>query len=126
MRPSTGCSRAVCRVSEQELNGPEIARAPIDQSGFVRRNECVPNNLGSTADPLGDETGILAGGHAGVRTATTREQELARSLVRSLHIIIDRSAGPLAQFKSDGLFSFVARLRDPPCSRRRRHPRPGW
>jgi hypothetical protein len=49
----------------------------------------------------------LAGGHAGVRTATTREQELAGPLVSSLQIIIDGLAGLFAQFESDGLTSFL-------------------
>ena len=40
--------------------------------------------------------------HAGVRAATTREQELARPLVRNLQIIIDGLTGLFAQFKSDG------------------------
>jgi len=49
----------------------------------------------------------LAGGHAGVRTATTSEQELALPLVRSLQIIIDGLAGLFAQFKSDRPSGFL-------------------
>jgi hypothetical protein len=59
------------------------------------------------ADPLRHEACILAGGHAGLRVATTREQELAGSLVGSLEIIIDGLAGLFAQFKSDGTSSFL-------------------
>jgi len=49
----------------------------------------------------------LAGGHAGVRTATTREQELARPLVGSPQIIIDGLAGLFAQFESNRPSSFL-------------------
>ena len=63
-------------MSEQKLDGPEIASAPIDQRSF-----CASQRMGAeesrvqpdAADPLRHETCILAGGHAGVRTATTRE-----------------------------------------------------
>jgi hypothetical protein len=45
----------------------------------------------------------LASRRAGVHAATTREQELARPLVRSLQIIINGLTGLFAQFKSDRL-----------------------
>ena len=35
-------------MSEQKLDGPEIASPPVDQEAFVRRSECVPNSLGSS------------------------------------------------------------------------------
>ena len=54
------------------------------------------------ADPLRYEARILAGRHAGVRTATTREQELAGRLVGSLEIIIDGLAALIAHLLSDG------------------------
>ena len=52
-------------------------------------------------DPLRYEARILAGRHAGVRAATTYEQELAGPLVGGFQIIIEAVAGLLAQFKSD-------------------------
>ena len=58
-------------------------------------------------DPLRYEARILAGRHAGVGTTTTRKQELTGSLAGGLYIIIDGLAGLLAQFKSDGLPSFL-------------------
>ena len=30
------------RVAKKELNGPQIARAPVNQGRLVRRRECVP------------------------------------------------------------------------------------
>src|SRR5437762_6987502 len=83
------------------------------------------------ADPLRYEARILAGRHAGVRTATTREQELAGGLVGSLEIIIDGLTALIAQFKSDGpsglLLSDGCAIRGVArCSHRQRHLRPGW
>src|SRR2546430_11779204 len=59
------------------------------------------------SDPLRYEARILAGRHAGVRAATTCEQELAGPLVGGFQIVIDGLAGLLAQFKSDGPPGFL-------------------
>src|SRR5258707_14080831 len=56
----------------------------------------------NTSDPLRYEARILTGGHAGVRTATTREQELPGPFVGRPKIVIDGQAGLFAQFESDG------------------------
>jgi hypothetical protein len=81
----------------------------------------------NAADPLGDETGILASCYTAVRTATTCEQKLAGPLVGSHQVIIDGLARLLAQFKSDGssglLLSHGSAIRG--VSRQRRRPRPG-
>jgi hypothetical protein len=58
----------------------------------------------------------LAGGHAGVGTAATREQELAGLLVGGLYIIIDGLASLFAQFKPDGPTRFPLSYR---CAIRR-------
>ena len=42
----------------------------------------------NTADPLGDQAGILSGRHAAVGTAMASEQELAGPLVSGLQIVI--------------------------------------
>jgi hypothetical protein len=73
-------------MSEQKLDGPEIASAPIDQGSFCasQRMRAEESRVQpDAADPLRHETCILADGHAGVRTATTGEQELAE-IVSSL------------------------------------------
>jgi hypothetical protein len=44
MRASACCSRAVCRRSEQKLDGPEIVRTPIDQGGFCAP-QCGRHNI---------------------------------------------------------------------------------
>src|SRR5512141_2631833 len=59
------------------------------------------------ADPLGDKAGILAGCYASGRSAMAGEQELARPFASGLLIIVDRLAGLLAQFKSDGPPGFL-------------------
>jgi hypothetical protein len=70
-------------MSRQELNRPQVARSSIDQRSF-RAAEGMgtkqPRVLPNTSDPLGDEAGILASGHAAISTAMTGEQELAGSL----------------------------------------------
>src|SRR6266481_4757471 len=61
-----------------------------------------PRVQSDAADPCGDEAGILACCHVAVRTATAGEQELAGPFAGGPQVIIDRLAGLLAQFKSDG------------------------
>src|SRR5229473_8404047 len=110
MRASACCSWAVCRPSEQKLNGPEIACAPIDQSGLCasqRMRPKQPRVQADASDPLRYEARILAGRHAGVHAATPFEQELAGPLVGGLQIVIDGLAGLFAQFKSDGPPGFL-------------------
>jgi hypothetical protein len=97
-------------MPEQELDGPEIARPPVDQGRF-----CASQRVGSeqprvepdAANPVRDEACILAGGHAVSGTATTRKQELAGPFVGGLQIIIDGLAGLFTQFKSDGPPGFL-------------------
>src|SRR5258707_13029104 len=67
-------------MPEQELDGPQIARAPVDQGGFCTAQRVRPEQprvKSHAADPLGDEPGILARCHIAVRTATAGEQEFA-------------------------------------------------
>jgi hypothetical protein len=66
-------------MPQQELDGPEIAGASIDQCrlGTPQRMRPKQSRVQSNAAyPFGDETGILAGCHTAVRTAAG-EQELA-------------------------------------------------
>jgi hypothetical protein len=62
------------------LDGPQIARPPVDQGGFCAAQRVRPEQprvKSNAADPLGDEAGILAGGHTAVSAAMAGEQELA-------------------------------------------------
>src|ERR1700730_6422712 len=71
-------------MPEQELDGPEIASAPIDQRSLrtpQRMRPKQPRVQSNAADPFEDETGILAGCHTAVRTAAV-EQKLARAFAR--------------------------------------------
>src|SRR4051812_2512915 len=61
----------------------------------------MPRVQPDAADPLVDETGILAGCHTAFRTSMAGEQELARPFAGGLQIVIDRLPGLFAQFKSD-------------------------
>src|ERR1700694_719400 len=61
----------------------------------------------NAADPLRNESGILARCHVAVRTATAGEQELAGPFASGLQVVIDRLAGLFAQFKSNGSASFL-------------------
>ena len=74
-------------MSEQKLNCPEIASSPVDQGG-LRTSQRVrpkqPRVQPNAADPLGNEPRILAGGHARVRSVTTREQKLPGPFVGGL------------------------------------------
>jgi len=97
-------------MPEQKLDGPQVARLPIDQGGLSASQRMRPEQPGvqsDAADPLGDKAGILARCHVAVGTTTTGEQELAGLLVGSLQIVIDGLAGLLAQFKSDGPPGFL-------------------
>ena len=67
-------------MPKQELDGPEISRPPVNQGGFGTAQRVSPEQLrvkSNAADPLGDEAGILAGGHTTVGAAMAGEQELA-------------------------------------------------
>src|SRR3954453_22568069 len=70
-------------MSQQELNGPQVACPSINQRSFraaermgTKQSRVQPN----ASDPLGDEAGILSSGHAAITAAITREQELAGTL----------------------------------------------
>src|ERR1700731_4882698 len=58
-------------------------------------------------NPLGDEPGILAGGHTAVCATMAGEQELARPFAGGLQIIINGLAGLIAQFEPDRPSSFL-------------------
>jgi len=66
-------------MPEQKLDGPEIARPPVDQRRF-----CPSQRVGSeqpgiqpdASNPLGHKAGILAGRNVAVGTTTAGEQEL--------------------------------------------------
>lgn len=67
-------------MPKQELDGPQIARPPVDQGGFCAAQRMCPEQSrvqSHAADPLGDEAGVLAGGHTTVGAAMAGEQELA-------------------------------------------------
>src|ERR1035438_3109592 len=82
-------------MPEQELDGPEISRPPIDQGRFCPSKRMRPKQpwvQPDASDPLRYEPRILARCHVAVRTATAGEQELqgierciafARRLIRT-------------------------------------------
>ena len=74
-------------MSKQELNGPEVSCPPVDQSSFCasqRMGPKQPRVQSNAPDPLRNKASILAGRHIGLRTTTTREQELAGSPIGGL------------------------------------------
>src|SRR5581483_4176025 len=89
-------------MPEQELDGPEIPGAPVDQGSLGASERVRPEKSWikpDTADPVVDKTGILTRCHLAFRSAMTCEQELAWPLVGELQIVIHPLSGLLAQFK---------------------------
>ena len=74
-------------MPKQELDGPEISCPPIDQGSFGAAQRVRPEQSrvqSHAADPLGDEAGVLAGGHTTVGAAMAGEQELAGPFASNL------------------------------------------
>jgi hypothetical protein len=74
-------------MPEQELDSPEIARPPIDQSGFCasqRMSAKQPRVQPDASDPLRHEPRILARCHVAVGTTPAGEQELTGLFIRDL------------------------------------------
>jgi len=74
-------------MPEQELDGPEIARPPIDQGSLCasqRMRPKQPRVQPDASDPIGDEPRILARCHVAVWTTTAREQEVPGFFVGGL------------------------------------------
>ena len=72
------------RVTEEQLNGPQVSRSPIDQRCFGATHGVggeFERVKPDAADPLSDETRILPGGQVLIRAAPPREQPLARHAV---------------------------------------------
>jgi hypothetical protein len=92
-----------------ELDGSEIACAPIDQRGFCASQRMRPKQPRVQPDPLRYEARILAGHYADIRAATTSEQELAEPPAGRLQIIIDGLVDLFTQFKSQGPPVFFCR-----------------
>ncbi len=65
----------------------------------------------NASDPLRNEPRILARRHVAVGTPTAGEQELAGPFAGGFQIVIDRLAGLLAQFESDGPTGFLLSYR---------------
>jgi hypothetical protein len=101
----TACSRAGCWETEQQLDRPDIAGAPVGQRGLG-----APHGMGrvlervepSAADPLGDEAGILSSGQMLVRTGAPLEQALPKPSARSAQVVVERLARHLSQLEPDG------------------------
>ena len=74
-------------MPEQELDGPEVSRPPIDQRRFCaskRMRPKQPRVQPDASDPLRYEPRILTRSHASVGTTTASEQELPGPFVGSL------------------------------------------
>jgi hypothetical protein len=74
-------------MPEQELDGPEISRPPIDQGSLCAAQRMRPEQSrvqSDAADPIRNEARILPGGQAAARSAMAGKQELAGPLVGGL------------------------------------------
>src|SRR5258708_25148590 len=92
-------------MPEQELDGPEIACAPIDQGGFCasqRMRPKQPRVQADASDPLRYEARILAGRHACGHAATPPEKKIPGPLVCGLQIITDGPAGVVSFISNRG------------------------
>jgi hypothetical protein len=72
-------------VTEQELNGSQVAGAPVDHRRFGPPERVGAEQFGvqsDAGDPSGDKSCILARRHALAHAATAREQEFAGLLTR--------------------------------------------
>jgi hypothetical protein len=81
------------RVTEQELDGPQVASAPIYQAhlGASKRVGAVDARIEADAcDPLRYEPSVLACRHALIDRAAACEQKIARLLACGPEIVIDR------------------------------------
>jgi hypothetical protein len=90
------------RVTEQELNGPQVAGASVDQRRFGPRERVCAEQLGvqsDAGDPSGDKPCILARRHALAHAATVREQKFAVLLPRGSQVVIDSLARLVRQLE---------------------------
>ena len=90
-------------VAEQELNRPQVARAPIDQGRLGSPERMGPEEVRvqpNARDPLGDEPRILPGRHAQSRTPAG-EQKFTRPSARNSQIVVDCLTSLFRQFELD-------------------------
>jgi hypothetical protein len=91
-------------VTEQELYGPQVAGAAIDQ-GRLRPSQRMrpeqPRVEPDAANPFGHEAGVLASRHAMAASSAAGEQKLAGLFAQRSQVIFDRLRGLLGQLELD-------------------------
>src|SRR5215510_4734789 len=83
-------------VTEQELDGPQVAGAPVDLRRLrpsQRMRPEQPRIEPDAADPFGYKPRVLACRHAATAVSAARKQKLAGLLARRPQIIFDRLPG---------------------------------
>jgi hypothetical protein len=88
-------------VAEQELDGPKIAGAPIDQRRLRSSERMSAEKLrfkSDSSNPFRDKPRVLACRHAAALVAAAREQKVGLSTQRS-QVAVDGFTGLLRQLK---------------------------
>ena len=105
MRASACCSRAVCRRSEQQLHGAQVAGSPIDQRGLGPAQRVRSELEGIEPDasnPLTDQACVLSSGQAAINSAPAGKQELAVAPACNPKMLVDCLPCLLGQLEPDG------------------------
>src|SRR5262245_19683425 len=92
------------RVAEQELDGPRISRAPVDQ-GRLRSSQRMrpeqPRIEPDAANPFADQARVLACRHTAISSPAAREKKLAGLLTRCSQVVVDGLTGLVGQLEFD-------------------------
>ena len=79
-------------MAKEQLNGPEIASAPVDQRCLGAAQRVCTEQRGVQAnagDPFRYQARVLPGRQTALLISATREQEMTRSFSCCLEIIVD-------------------------------------
>jgi hypothetical protein len=97
-------------VAKEQLDGAQIAGAPVDQScfGSAKRVRTELQRVKTDAgDPPTDQPSVLPGRKSIRAIATSREQNVTALPGRHPQIIVESLAGLLSQFKADWATSLL-------------------
>src|SRR6476661_10649139 len=104
MRASACCSRAVCRLSQQELDRTQVAGATVDQ-GRLRAAERVRGKdvrvQSDARNPFCDEPRVLPWCHGLTNPPAAGEQKFAWHLAGRLEVVVNGLARLLRQLEAD-------------------------